>query len=125
MQYDVKTPEDYYKVMQEDWRKEKLLKVREYILTEGPELKEGIQYKMLSFGSDSSAVFHLNAQKHYVSLYTGNIKKITGAEEFLKGLDFGRGCIRIKKSVNLHDSGLEKFVRKTIEAWREGRDVSC
>ncbi|AKG05274.1 hypothetical protein AAV35_011105 [Salimicrobium jeotgali] len=125
MQYDVETPEDYYKAMEEDWRKERLLKVREYILTHGPELKEGIQYKMLSFGSDSSIVFHLNAQKSYVSLYVGDIEKITGDEELLKGLDYGKGCIRIKKSVDLDKSRLEEFVRKTVEAWRGGRDVSC
>lgn len=126
MQHDVETPEDYYKAIEEDWRKEKLLKVREYILMHGPELKEGIQYKMLSFGSESSVVFHLNAQKSYVSLYVGDIKKITGAAtQSLKGLDYGKGCIRIKKSVDLNESGLEEFVRATIEAWRKGEDVSC
>jgi len=125
MQYDAKTPKEYLELLDDDWRKEKLLMIRQFILENAPELEEGIQYKMLCYGSGSSKLFHLNAQKSYVSLYVGNIEKIENAKEFLTGLDYGKGCIRIKKSVDLHKSRLEDFVKKAIETWRAGGDTSC
>lgn len=125
MQYEVNTPNEYFELLEEDWRKERLLLVRQYILEHGPELKEGIQYKMLCYGDESSPLFNLNAQKAYVSLYVGTIEKIEGAKELLEGFDFGKGCIRIKKSVDLENSGLETFIKKTIEHWRAGEDTGC
>jgi uncharacterized protein YdhG (YjbR/CyaY superfamily) len=125
MQYEAKTPKEYFELLDDDWRKEKLLMVRQFILKNAPELEEDIQYKMLCYGSDAFKLFHLNAQKSYVSLYVGNIGKIESANAFLTGLDYGKGCIRIKKSVDLHDSGLEDFVKKTIDIWRAGCDTSC
>ena len=50
MQYDVKTPEEYLEVLENDWRKEKLLAIRQMILDHAPELEESIRYKMLNFG---------------------------------------------------------------------------
>ncbi|MDQ0483970.1 iron chaperone [Guptibacillus hwajinpoensis] len=125
MQYEVNTPKEYFEALSDDWRREKLLKVREFILQNGPELEEGIQYKMLCYGNESFNLFHLNAQKSYVSLYVGDIEKIENGKDILKGLDYGKGCIRIKKSVDLHDSGLEDFVKKAIETWKAGKDISC
>ncbi len=75
MQYDVKTPSEYIKVLNDDWRREKLEEVRALIKSKAPSLSEGINYKMLSYGDKNGNVFHLNAQKHYVSLYVGNVEK--------------------------------------------------
>lgn len=80
---------------------------------------------MLCYGNESFKLFHLNAQKSYVSLYVGTIGTIENAKEFLTGLNYGKGCIRIKNSVDLHDSRLEDFVKKTIDTWRAGGDISC
>ena len=70
VQYDVSTPEKYIDILEKDWRKEKLLKIRKLLLDEAPELEERIQYKMLTFSApDADAyIFALNAQKYYVSL---------------------------------------------------------
>ncbi|MBY7142426.1 DUF1801 domain-containing protein [Virgibacillus sp. NKC19-3] len=125
MQYEAKTPEEYMELLDDDWRKEKLLMVRQFILKNAPELEEGIQYKMLCYGNDSSKLFHLNAQKSYVSLYVGAIEKIENAKGLLSGLDYGKGCVRIKRSVNLHDSGIKDFVQKAVDRWRADADTSC
>ncbi|WLR59019.1 iron chaperone [Guptibacillus hwajinpoensis] len=125
MQYEAKTPEEYFEMLEDDWRKEKLLAVRQYIIENAPELEEGIQYKMLSYKGKSSVLFNLNAQKSYVSLYVGDIKKIDRASELLYGLDCGKGCIRIKKSIDLQESGVEEFVKEVINQWRAGEDLSC
>lgn len=125
MQYEAKTPIEYIELLDDDWRKEKLLIVRQLILENAPELEESIQYKMLCYGNESFKLFHLNAQKSYVSLYVGAIEKIENAKEFLTGLDYGKGCVRIKKSVDLHDCGFEDFVKKAINTWRADGDTSC
>jgi uncharacterized protein YdhG (YjbR/CyaY superfamily) len=121
----VKTPSEYLDILENDWRKDKLLEVRKMIKKNGPELTEGIQYKMLSYQYADKTVFNLNAQQAYVSLYVGNVDKIENAREWLKEFNIGKGCIRIKKSIDLQASNLEKFITKTIEIWRKGGETDC
>ena len=125
MQYDVSTPDEYLSTLDDDWRMEKLLVIRSWIISHHTPPDEFIQYKMLAYGNESSTVFHLNAQKNYVSLYIGNIKKVERGRELLEGFDIGKGCIRIKKSTNLDQSQLHEFIKKAIEEWHHGNDLSC
>ena len=125
MQYDAKNPEEYLQLLEEDWRKEKLLEIREMITDYAPELDETIRYKMLNYGKNDNYILALNAQKHYVSLYAGTINKVQNAENLLAGYNYGKGCIRIKKSVKIEETGLEEFIHKTIDMWRSGEDTDC
>lgn len=125
MQYDAKNYEEYIEMLEEDWRKEKLLAIRHMILEYAPELEEVIRYKMLNYGKDDHYIFALNAQKHYVSLYVGTIEKVENAESLLAGYNYGKGCIRVKKTIKMEDTGLEKFIHKTIDMWRAGEDTDC
>lgn len=125
MQYDIKSPEEYIEVLEEDWRKEKLLAIRKMILDYAPELEEAIRYKMLNFGKNDEYIFALNAQKYYVSLYVGTIEKVENSKELLEGYNYGKGCIRIRKTIKMEETGLGDFIRKTIDMWREGEDTSC
>lgn len=125
MQYDAKNPEEYLDMLEEDWRKEKLLAIRQMILDYAPELEEVIRYKMLNYGKNDSYVFALNAQKHYVSLYVGTIEKIPNAEALLEGYNYGKGCIRVRKTIKMEETGLEKFIQQTIDMWRAGEDTDC
>lgn len=61
MQYNVKTPGEYLEKLDKDWRKIKLEQVRKLITEHGPDLIEGIEYKMLSYGTREKTIFHLNA----------------------------------------------------------------
>ena len=115
MQYDVKTPDEYLEIIEKDWRKDKLLEVREMIEKNGPELTEGIYYKMLSYSYNDNVIFCLNAQMAYVSLYVGDVDKVENSRQMLKEFNIGKGCIRIKKSIDLQGSNLEKFIANTIE----------
>jgi hypothetical protein len=47
MQYDVETPSEYLTALEEDWRKEKLLDIRDIIFSKAPEIVEIIECKML------------------------------------------------------------------------------
>jgi len=127
MQYDVATPEEYLEILENDWRKEKLLKIREMILDYAPELEEKIRYKMLNFGQEDREdyIFALNAQKHYVSLYVGSISKVDPSGDMLKYFNLGKGCIRVRKTLNLDETHLETFIQQTIDLWRAGEDVYC
>ncbi len=125
MQYDVKSPSEYLEKLENDWRKDKLMEVREMIKNQGPELTEGIQYKMLSYEYADKTVFSLNAQQAYVSLYVGNVDKVEDSRNWLKEFNIGKGCIRIKKSIDLQQSNLEQFIAKTIEIWRKGGETDC
>lgn len=125
MQYNASTPEEYLAQLEPDWRNEKLNEVRDLIFKHGPEMQEGIEYKMLSYGSNELTLFNLNAQKGYVSLYVGHIDKVADARELLSPFDLGKGCIRIKKSVKLEETQLETFIMRAIETWRAGNDIGC
>ncbi|AKP50207.1 iron chaperone [Cyclobacterium amurskyense] len=125
MQYEAKTPSEYLKELENDWRKVKLEEIRKLIKNKGPSLQEGIEYKMLSFGNGEKNIFHLNAQSAYVSLYVGNIDKVENAQDLLRAFDKGKGCIRIRKSIDLSKTGLEAFIKKTIDLWEKGGNTDC
>ena len=125
MQYKVTTPVEYLQQLDPDWRKEKLEEVRDLIVSLGPELKEGIEYNMLCYTYNGTSIFHLNAQKGYVSLYVGNIDKVDNSRTLLKALSMGKGCIRIKKSIHLPNTGIGEFIQKTIDLSRIGKDTDC
>lgn len=125
MQYNANTPTEYLDVLEEDWRKEKLLELREIILLKAYDFTERINYKMLCYTDENGDLFHLNAQKNYVSLYVGDTAKIDPEGSLLKGLNLGKGCIRFKKSVNVADTRIDEFIEKAIELWKDGIDVGC
>ena len=125
MLYDVTTPQEYFDQLEADWRQEKLMEIREMILSYGQEFEEGIEYKMLCYRSGVKAIFNLNAQKSYVSLYVGNIDKVPDAEILLKGMNRGKGCIRVSKTLDLSNSGINQFIKNAIDLHRSGGESDC
>lgn len=99
--------------------------VRQMILNEAPDMAESMNYKMLRYGDEDRTLCHLNAQRNYVSLYVGDAKKIDPDGSLLKGLDVGKGCIRIKKSVVLENTQLAAFVQQAVSQWRAGENLDC
>ena len=95
------------------------------ILANEPELIEQIEYNMLSYRYGQNSIFYLNAQKAYVSLYVGNIDKIDVLRELLKEFDLGKGCIRVKKNVDLSNTRLGELIEKTIQLWKSGSNTNC
>lgn len=65
------------------------------ILASGPDLTEGIDYKMLSYRDDRGIAIALNAQKHYVSLYVGDIHKIDPDRPLVERPQFGEGLYSV------------------------------
>jgi uncharacterized protein YdhG (YjbR/CyaY superfamily) len=125
MQYDVSSPLEYMESLAIDWRKEKLQNLREIILKQDSEIQETINYKMLCFKLNGSVLFHLNAQKGYVSLYCGNTKKIDPDGKLLTGLNIGKGCIRLSKAKDISKTRIEDFIKQAIFLFKEGNDIGC
>ena len=125
MQYDVTTPVEYMKSLDLDWRKERLQELREIILQQDSAIQETINYKMLCFKLNESVLFHLNAQRGYVSLYCGNTKKIDPAGELLSGISIGKGCIRFTKTKDISKTRIEDFIKRAVYLLNEGQDVGC
>lgn len=125
MQYDAKTPQEYLQQLEPDWRREKLLALRQLIKAKAPQLTEGIEYKMLRYGNEDSAVFHLNAQQNYVSLYVGDASKIDPTGELLAGLNIGKGCIRFSKTKQIEQTQIDQFIERAVTMWTNQEDIDC
>jgi hypothetical protein len=125
MQRDVHTPQEYLASLDDDWRREKLESLRALIRSHGPDLVEGIYYKMPSYGDKRGVLFQLNAQKNYVSLYVGDAKKVDPDGALLSGINVGKGCIRFSKTTPISEAGIGEFVRRAIGMWKRGEDVGC
>ncbi len=125
MQYDVTTPAEYIEALDQDWRKEKIEQLRSIIKTSAPLLKEGINYKMLSYADEKGVVFHLNAQKNHVGFYTGDAKKIDPDGVLLEGIDIGKGCVRFKKSNDIASTQIDVFIAKAITLRDQGENIGC
>lgn len=124
VQYDVTTPAEYLDALEDDWRRDTLLALRDLLLAhEGVE--EDIEYKMLGFRDRQGGICNLNAQKAYVALYVGTADKIDPSGELLEGLDRGKGCIRFRKSNSVADTRIDEFIARTIQLHREGADIGC
>lgn len=122
---DAETPNDYVDQLENDWRREKLLKIRAIIKEKAPQLTECIHYKMLGYGIDNAYAFHLNAQRAYVSLYVGDVSKVDPDGKLLAGLNVGKGCIRFSKSTEIAETLIDKFIARAFTMWRMGEDIDC
>ena len=125
MLYEVNTPEEYLSQLDDDWRKTTLTQLRALIKTKAPELEERIHYKMLGYGVDDDFLFHLNAQKSYVSLYVGDASRINPDGRLLEGLNVGKGCIRFGKRVSVEESRIDEFIDLAVRRWKEGLEFGC
>jgi len=70
-------------------------------------------------------LFHLNAQKTYVSLYCGDSKKIDPQGTLLTGLNMGKACIRFTKAIVVSETAIEAFIKKAVDLSKAGQDIGC
>lgn len=100
MQYDAETPEDYLEMLDDDWRRVRLLAIREMLL-EVPGIAEGIGYGMLQYRVGGEVFAHLNAQKAYVGVYLGELERIDPGAEIRGAMNCGKSCVRVRKRADL------------------------
>ncbi len=125
MQYDVDTAEQYLVQLTSDWRKDKLLALRQELYNLAPEIEECINYKMLCYRLSKHVVCHLNVQKNTVSLYVGDISKVDPSGELLRNYNVGKGCVRLTKTKSIESANFKQFLSEMIKLARQGVDLSC
>ena len=125
MQSDAITPEDYIASLEDDWRRATLLELRSLIMAQAPQLTEQMHYKMLGYGDGEAFLFHLNAQRHYVSLYVGNVTRIDPDGVLVKGLNVGKGCIRFSESKKVSETRIDDLIARALVLWQQGEALDC
>ena len=125
MQYEVNSPVEYLDHLEEGWKKDRLSQIRSILINAPLGLQEDIEYKMLCYRYAGKSVFHLNAQKHYVSFYVGNLQKIPNAHSLLSSFDLGKGCIRIRKKDDFSQENMKAFIDAAIKVWQNGGETDC
>jgi len=125
MQYDVATPQEYFAALAPDWRRDTLMQLRALIREKTPDWAETISYKMLAYGPAGAPMLHLNAQKHYVALYVGDVARIDPTGEILAQIDHGKSCLRFKRRNVVADSGVAAFLDRYIALKKAGADLGC
>ena len=112
MIHDADSPEAYLKVLEDDWRREKLLAIRALLFDQVKDLKEGMQYKMLSYTSEGRPVAIMNAQKGYVSVYMDDLAALDPDGSLLAGKNCGKSCLRLRKTDDIDVVG--KLVERRL-----------
>lgn len=127
MEYHANTPDEYISAVRNDndWRLEKLESMRALIKSKAPEIVEDIKGSVLRQSDTARVLCCLHAQKNHVGLYVGEVKTIDADGKLLNGIDVGKGCIRIKKSLVIADTRIEEFVEQAVALWKTGVDLSC
>lgn len=118
--YTANSPNAYLADLEEDWRKDKLLAIRQLAFRLSPEdWVECTNYGMLGYGPKDDPIMHLNAQKGYVALYVGDVERIDPGRKLLGGVNCGKGCVRFKKKDEIGEN-VEKFLSAYMELKRKG-----
>jgi uncharacterized protein YdhG (YjbR/CyaY superfamily) len=125
MIWQAATPQEYLDGLDKDWRRETLKDLRAIILSTAPHLTEAIHYKVLGYAHGDRYLFHLNAQKDYVSLYVGDISRIDPSGRLLNGISCGKGCIRFKKTTRVHETRIDEFIARAISLHETGAELAC
>ena len=100
MIHEAATPEEYLNALANDWRKRRLLEIRNLLLAV-PGSTECLRYKMLGYDLNGKHLAVLNAQKGYVSLYMDPLSELDPNDTLLEGMDYGRSCLRVKKRTDM------------------------
>ncbi len=112
MIHDADTPAVYIAALDDDWRKEKLLAVRGYLLSlDG--VSEEIEHRMLRYRRGDDPVALMNAQKGYVSVYMSDLSKLDPDGSLRKGMNCGKSCLRLRKSDGIE--GVQALVARRLE----------
>jgi len=122
--YPATTPAEYLDRLEPDWRRDRLLELRAAIRRAAPDWDEVIHYRMLGYGPGGNPALHLNAQKHYVGVYVGDIDKVDPDRLLIGDLDHGKGCLRFKRK-NAVSDGFERFLERYVAMKRAGFDLRC
>ena len=100
MIHEAANSEEFLSVIEDDWRKERLLEIRDIFLAV-PKVQEAMQYKMLHYSVGAASLGLLNAQKGYVAIYMDDLAALDPDGTLRVGLVCGKSCVRVKKRTDM------------------------
>lgn len=100
MIHEATTPQEYLSVLDDDWRNDRLLDIRDVFLAV-PGAREGMRYKMLHYTVGEASLGLLNVQKGYVAIYMDDLAVLDPDSTLRAGLDCGKSCVRVKKRTDM------------------------
>jgi len=106
------TVDDYFAEVPAD-RLEKLKALRRLCLTHLPEHEETMEFGMPVYRRNGKAEFAWASQARYISLYVMKQGVISAIADRLRGLDVGKGCIRLAPSRDLDTNLIEALLKAT------------
>lgn len=119
MKIEAETVEEYWANVPDDWRRERMLAIREMILELAPDAQETLGWGMLRYALDQTEdriICHLNAQSRYVGLYLGDVAHLDPEGEITEGMDVGKGCVRVRKGEEIEK--IRELVERKVAARR-------
>jgi uncharacterized protein YdhG (YjbR/CyaY superfamily) len=125
MQYDVATPREYLDVLAPDWRRDTLMQLRQAIRRAAPDWQETVHYKMLAYGPPGAPLLHLNAQKHFVGLYVGDVATLDPDGSLLGDVAHGKGCVRFKRKNPVTGPRIDRLLARYVALKRGGIGSDC
>ncbi|MDM7862094.1 DUF1801 domain-containing protein [Alteromonas sp. ASW11-36] len=126
MQHNCESPQAYMASLDQDWRKALIEDISASIRSLAPDSVPFIKYGMLAFGTpeaavqvDGDAICCMNAQKNYVSVYVGDVKRVDPTGAVFQTFDCGRSCVRIKRTKAAQTDTIQQLLVATVDDWRQ------
>lgn len=107
-----KDVDDFLNKIDKD-RREDMSKLRSIIRKTIPEAREIMTYGMPTYELDGKCFVAFNSQKHYMSLYADPVS-VEKNKELLKGISFGKSCIRFKSLKTLSEETIIRILKDSV-----------
>lgn len=95
-------------------RKKDLSVLRKIIKNTVPGIKESMKYGMPTYELNDKAILAFSSQKNYISFNAG-INAVKKNKESIKGLSWGKNCIRFTSIDKLHESEIIQIIKDSDE----------
>ena len=114
MQSKATTVTEYLKTVPVD-RLDALIELRDLCMRHLKGFKEGMQYGMPSYSINDDVKVAWNSQKNYISLYILTDSILVKFKNELKNIDYGKSCIRFKKTSDMDFTLIENIIQAAAE----------
>lgn len=94
-------------------RKERILQIRNLILSLYPEIEENMKYRMPTYTTSTGWV-SVASQKSYISLYTCNASHIKRFKERYPEIKTGKGCINFRDNDSFPLEEIGEVLKKAV-----------
>ena len=124
MQYDVSSPEEYLEALDHDWRKDRLWRSEDSSSSTAPSLRRAFSTKCSAMAVEIGSL-RPQCPKGIRQFVRGFNRQDRKCQRLAGVLQHREGMYSDQEVVDVRSTGLEEFIKKTIDLWRNGQDTSC